>query len=53
MPNQMIEAARAKGATERLCRGELSAIGSNHELRVRVHMRWRRRPSPMLFYERG
>ena len=51
---QQIEAARAKEAAEKLYGRELSEVGSLHELRVLVHeMRWPRRPTPMLFYDRG
>jgi hypothetical protein len=51
---QQIEMARAKEAAEKLHGRELSKVGSLHEVRVLVHeMRWPRRPSPILFYDRG
>jgi hypothetical protein len=51
---QKVEAATAKEAAERQYGHDLSDAGSNHQLRVLVHeMRWPRRPSPMLFYDRG
>jgi len=51
---QKIEAATAKEAAERQYGHELSDAGSNGQLRVLVHeMRWPRRPSPMLFFDRG
>jgi hypothetical protein len=51
---QKVEAVTAKEAAERQYGHELSKVGSNDQLRVLVHeMRWPRRPSPMLFYDRG
>jgi hypothetical protein len=50
---QKVEAQSAKEAAEKQCGHTLSEIGSNHQLRALVHeMRWPRRPSPILFYDR-
>jgi hypothetical protein len=51
---QKIEAASALEAAETLYGRQLSEIGTNYQLRVMVHeMRWPRRPSAMLFYDRA
>jgi hypothetical protein len=51
---QNVEAETAKKAAEIKYGRELAEVGSNHQLRVLVHeMIWPRRPSPMLFYDRG
>jgi hypothetical protein len=51
---QKIEATTALKAAESLYGQPLSDTGGRHELRVMVHeMTWPRRPSAMLFYDRG
>lgn len=51
---EKVEAETAKDAAKLKYGSELSEIGSNHQLRVMVHaMIWPRRPSAMLFYDRG
>ena len=51
---QKIDAATALEAAEKLYGGQLSEVGRKDQLRVMVHeMIWPRRPSAMLFYDRG
>lgn len=51
---EKVEAATAKEAAEQQYGNKLSDAGRNDQLRVLVHeMIWPRRPSPMLFYDRG
>ncbi len=51
---QKVEAQTAKEAAEKVYGRALSEVGTNGELRILVHpMMWPRRPSPMLFYDRG
>lgn len=49
-----VEAKSVREAAEMRYGRELSEVGTNHQLRALVHqMRWPRRPSPILFYDRG
>jgi hypothetical protein len=51
---QKIEAKTPKEAAEKVYGRALSEAGTKDQLRVLVHqMIWPRRPSPMLFYDRG
>lgn len=51
---EKIEAGSALAAADKLYGRPLSEVGRRDQLRVMVHeMIWPRRPSAMLFYERG